>query len=179
ADPATLRTKLRAQIGKLDSLNAETNGVMKEQAPAPQSDTLDVDAWLRALVERTAVQTPAKWVLPASARIEVAVDRKLLDLATSDVVAVLAEHAATRDGSGTPMITVTVDEPDPGQIRVRLGDLEAPYALSLAKAPFAIAGGGIRLAVARAMTQNAGGMLRLEHGEGDKAAFAVFLKRPE
>jgi hypothetical protein len=76
-------------------------------------------------------------------------------------------------------LTVTVDEAEPGSVRVRIGDLEAAYAATLAKAPFAIAGGGIRLAVARAMTQNAGGMLRLEHGPDDKAAFAVFLRKPE
>lgn len=179
ADPATLRNKLRAQIGKLDSLIAETNAEMKEQAPAPQVDTIEVDAWLRAIVEHTSFTPPAKWVLPPAERIQVAVDRKLLDLATADIAAVLAEHAAHRDAAGAPVLTVTIDESEPGTVRVRLGDLDAAYAQTLAKAPFAIAGGGIRLAVARAMTQNAGGMLRLEHGPEDKAAFALFLRKPE
>jgi hypothetical protein len=175
ADPVTLRNKLRAQIGKLDSLIAS----MKEQAPAPHVDTVDVDEWLRAVVERTTLAPPAKWVLPAAEHIEVAVDRRLLDLATADITAVLGEHAATRDAAGAPVLTVTIDESEPGTVRIRMGDLDAAYAATLAKAPFAIAGGGIRLAVARAMTQNAGGMLRLEHGSDNKAAFALFLRKPE
>jgi hypothetical protein len=179
ADPVTLRNKLRAQIGKLDSLIAETNASMKEQAPAPHVDTIDVDAWLRAIVEHTTFVPPAKWVLPAAEHVQVAVDRKLLDLATGDIAAVLAEHAATRDAAGAPILTVSIDESEPGTVRIRLGDLDAAYAATLAKAPFAIAGGGIRLAVARAMTQNAGGMLRLEHGSDNKAAFALFLRKPE
>jgi hypothetical protein len=179
ADPATLRTKLRAQIGKLDSLIAETNASMKAQAVTPRADTIDVDAWLRAIVERSAaLETPTKWVLPDAFQAEVVADRKLLDLATLDVAAVLAEHAATRDATGA-LLTVTIDEGEPGSVRVRLGDLDPAYAATLAKAPFAIAGGGIRLAVARAMTQNAGGMLRLEHGADGKAAFAFFLRKPE
>jgi hypothetical protein len=179
ADPTTLRNKLRAQIGKLDSLIAETNAEMKEQAPTPQVDKVEVDAWLRALIEQTSLAPPAKWILPPAERAEIAVDRRLLDLAAADIAAVLAEHAAQRDGAGAPVLTVTTDESEPGTIRVRMGDLDAAFAATLAKAPFAIAGGGIRLAVARAMTQNAGAMLRLEHGPDNKAAFAFFLRKPE
>jgi signal transduction histidine kinase len=179
ADPNVLRGKLRAQIGKLDGLIAETNSSMKEQTLPATIEVVDLDAWIRQLVERYAVATGrnVSFVLPAASGLEIVADRRLIELSAIEIASTIAERQADQ---GTPRVTLAIDEPEPGAVRVRFGELEPTFAASLAKAPFAIAGGGIRLAVARAMAQNGGAMLRLEHGADNAGAhFALHLKKPE
>jgi signal transduction histidine kinase len=180
ADAAALRGKLRAQIGKLDALIAETNASMKEQTLPVDVEVVDVDAWLRLMVEHYTVVTgrAATFVLPPAAGVEVSIDRRLVELSAIEIAGVIAGRQS-ENGAGAPRVTVDIDEPEPGTVRVRFGELEPDFAATLAKAPFSIAGGGIHLAVARAMAQNGGATLRLEHNADSVAHFALHLKKSE
>src|SRR5262245_3758767 len=57
ANIETLRNKLRAQIGKLDGLIAETNNSAKEMALEPTVEVIAVDALLGALADHYAAIT--------------------------------------------------------------------------------------------------------------------------
>lgn len=177
ANIEALRAKLRAQIGKLDGLIGETNASMKELAVEPSIEIVDVDPLLRDLVEHFPpnAEHPATFVLPPASGLAVAVDHKLLRQAAVEVARVLAERQASAEKPARVM--VTIDEPEEGGVRLYFGDLAREHGEALAKAPFAIAGGGIRLAVARSMTQSAGGTLRLEQNTDGIARFAFYLRK--
>jgi signal transduction histidine kinase len=179
ADLEVLRGKLRAQIGKLDGLIAETAPRVKELALEPCMEVVAVDGLLRSIVDNFPAITDrdATFDLPAPSGFEVATDRRLLERAAIEVAAVVAEQQGPE--RTTAPVRVTVDEPERGIVRLRLGDIERERAERLAKAPFSIAGGSLGLAIARSLAQSAGAMLRLEQGDGGVARFALFLRKPE
>src|SRR5690242_3568957 len=173
-----LRGKLRAQIGKLDGLIAETNSSVKELVLEPNVEVVAVDAMLGALVDHypTLTEQPVEFDLPAASGLEVSTDRKLVERAAVEVTSAIAERR--KNGSdAVPHVTVTIDEPEDGTVRVLFGDLSREQCEALVKAPFAIAGGGIRLAMARSLTQSAGAMLRLEQDAEGVGRFVFFLRK--
>jgi K+-sensing histidine kinase KdpD len=178
ADVPNLRSKLRGQVGKLDGLIGEAAAAMRELALEPQIEAVDLDALLGSLRERYRAVTDAdaSFRLPVSSAITVNVDRKLFEKAVIEIATVIAEHAPARDGAA-PEVMLAIDEPEAGMVRLWLGDLDRAYAATLAKAPFAIAGGGVRLAVARSLAQNAGATLRLAEGDDGAPRFAFSLPR--
>lgn len=179
ADVEALRNRLRTQLGKLDGLIAETMHGKKELALEPQMEAIAVDVFLRGLAEHHAARTDgaATFVLPPSSGLEVEADRRLVERAALEVASVIAEQHALVEGGPAPQVVLSLDEPEPGTVRLRLGDLPAAYGEALAKAPFAIAGGGIRLAVARSIAQSAGAMLRLEPPTDGVTRFALSLRK--
>jgi hypothetical protein len=181
ADVNALRAKIRAQVGKLDGLIAETMATMRERAIEPHLETIDLDALLRSLAERasTLKEGAATFELPPASGLAIVADRRLLERTALEIAAVLVEHRGASDAASPSPVIVTIDEPEAGAVRVRLGDLERAYAETLAKAPFAIAGGGIRLAVTRALAQDAGATLRLEQGADSPSRFSLLLRKPQ
>lgn len=180
ADVPALRNKLRAQIGKLDGLVGETAATMKELALETCTEVIAVDTLAQAIAEKYAsiADCEATFVLPATSGLEITGDRRLLERAAIEVAAVVAEQQQGLDGAASPpRVLVTVDTPQEGTVRLCLGDLTRERGDALAKAPFAIAGGGIRLAVAHSLAQSAGAMLRLEQGADGVARFALFLRK--
>jgi signal transduction histidine kinase len=180
ADIGVLRGKLRAQIGKLDGLITETNDWMKEAALESCLEVIAVDSLSRAIAEGYPALTNrvATFVLPAPSGLEVTTDRRLLERAAIEVVAVLAEQHERHGTDSPPRVMVTIDEPEAGVVRLCLGDLDRDHGESLAKAaPFTIAGGGLRLAIARSLAQNAGATLRLEKGAEGTMRFALSLRK--
>ena len=179
ADVQALRNKLRAQIGKLDGLVGETAAAMKELALEPCTEVIAVDTLARTIAQKYAsiADREATFVLPATSGLEVTVDRRLLERAAIEVAAVVVEQQGLYDATSPPRVLVSVDAPEEGTVRLCLGDLTRERGDTLAKAPFAIAGGGIRLAAARSLAQIAGAMLRLEQGADGVARFALFLRQ--
>jgi hypothetical protein len=179
ANIEALRGKMRAQIGKLDGLIGETNASVKDLVVEPNVEATAVDAWLRALSDRfaTIAERQATFVLPPASGLEVATDRKLLERAAIEVAAALVERQGRESETPAARVLITIDEPEAGSVRVSLGDLAREHGDALAKAPFAIAGGGIRLAMARSLAQSAGAMLRFEQDAEGTGRFAFFLRK--
>jgi len=179
ADVQALRNKVRAQIGKLDGLVGETAAAMKELALEPCTEVIAVDTLARTIAQKYAAiaDREATFVLPATSGLEVTVDRRLLERAAIEVAAVVVEQQGLDDATSPPRVLVSIDAPEEGSVRLCLGDLTRERGDTLAKAPFAIAGGGIRLAAARSLAQSAGAMLRLEQGADGVARFALFLRQ--
>lgn len=179
ANVDALRDKLRAQIGKLDGLIAETHNSMRDLAVEPTIEVVAVDALLRAIVEAypELTQQQASFVLPASSDVKVSTDRKLLERAAVEIAAAIADAQGTDDAASVERVIVTLDEPEEGGVRVRFGDLSPDRSAAIAKAPFGIAAGGIRLAMARSLTQSAGAMLRFEQDAEGVGRFGFFLRK--
>ena len=179
ADVPSLRTKLRGQVGKLDGLIGQAAAAMRELALDPHIEAVDLDALLASVGERFRAITDdvVSFKLPTPSGAAITVDRKLVEKAVLEIAAVIAEQARPSGEGEPPEIRLSIDEPEAGTVRLWVGDLEGAYADTLAKAPFAIAGGGIRLAVARALAQNAGGTLRLVEGTDGVSRFALSLHR--
>ena len=74
-------------------------------------------------------------------------------------------------------MVIRVAEADSDMIRLEFGDFAPLREGPAAKAPFAIAGGGVRLALARALSQTAGASLRLEQTPDGLAYFAIYAPR--
>jgi hypothetical protein len=181
ANIETLRGKLRAQFGKLDGLIGETNANVKDLALEPNVEATALDSWLRGLADHfsSVTERQASFVLPPASDVEIAIDRKLLERAAIEVAAALIERQGQPNDTSPPRVNIAVDEPEPGSMRVSLGDLGREQGDALAKAPFAIAGGGIRLAMARSLAQSAGAMLRFEQDAEGTGRFAFFLRKAD
>jgi signal transduction histidine kinase len=180
ADVEALRTKLRGQIGKIDGLIAQTTAGMKELAQEPRVETIAIDELLRSIVERYVKVTAraTTFELPAASGLDIAADRRMLERAAIEIAAVIAERQRQPEDGPPPRVLLTVDEPEPGTVCLRLGDLQGQEAEATAKAPLTISGGGIRLAVARSLAQRAGATLRVEQIRGGPTRFALLLPQP-
>jgi signal transduction histidine kinase len=179
ADLEALRNKLRGQIGKVEALIAQTTGAVKEVAQEPRVEVVAIDALLRSIAERYSAITArqATFILPAASGLEIAADRRMLERATIEIAAVIAERQDQPDDA-LPRVILSVDEPEPAVVRLRIGDLKGMSADATAKAAFTIAGGGVRLAVARSLAQSAGATLRVEQTGDGLTRFALLLPRP-
>jgi signal transduction histidine kinase len=179
ADVEALRGRLRLQFGKLEALMAEAAGPIKELALDPRVEVIALDALLRSLVERyPALGAPeARFTVPSVPDLMISVDPTLFVRAAIEIAATIAGQESERDEGVVPKIVLSVDQPDAETVRLRVGDLEASLSEAMIKTPFAITGGGIRLAVARALTQNAGATLRLEPSKEGPSRFAFLLRR--
>jgi signal transduction histidine kinase len=180
ADVEALRNKLRGQVGKMEAIIAQTTGAVKELVEEPRVEIVAIDVLAGCVAERYAMITarPATFVLPAASGLEIAADRRMLERAVIEIAAVIAERQGRAEEGVTPRVHLALDEPEPGTVRLRLGDLRGENAEAAAKAPFTIAGGGVRLAVARSLAQRAGATLRVEQAGPGLTRFALLLPRP-
>jgi len=179
-DIDVMRSKLRGQISKMEAVIAQTNGAVKELVQEPRVEVVDIDALLRSIAERYPVVTArtATFVLPASSGLLIAADRRMLERATIEIAAVIAERQGQPDDAKPPRVLLALDEPEPEIVRLRLGDLKGLDAEATAKASFTIAASGVRLAVARSLAQSAGATLRVEQAGEGLTRFALLLPRP-
>jgi signal transduction histidine kinase len=185
ADLDSLRGKLRGQFGKLEGLMSEASDAIKERALEARIEEVAVDELLRSVAASSPAIAGADVALvaPPPTQLRVAVDKSLFGLAVAEIGATLSERAAKPNGDGarapggTLSIPLVVDEPDAGNVRIVVGDWMPATDDAAIKAPFAIAGGGIRLALARTLAQMAGGGLRLEQSPDGSLRYAIHLPR--
>jgi signal transduction histidine kinase len=184
ADIDSLRGKLRGQFGKLEGLIGEASDAIKELGLEVRAEDVKVDDLLRSAAAAAATTgTDIELVAPAPTGLLVLVDPKLAARAIGEIGAGIFERAA-RAGAARPgfeaahmRLALTVDEPEPGTVRLVVGDWQRATDDAAVKAPFAIAGGGIRLALARTLTQMAGGALRMEQSPEGALRYALYLPR--
>jgi signal transduction histidine kinase len=182
ADVDALRGKLRGQFGKLEGLISEASEAIKELGLEARIEDVTVDDLLRS----AATSAPAlaacdiELVLPSPTGLRVTVDPTLLVRAIAEIGATLFERSrgtqqGRREGERTT-IALKVDQPEAGNVRLIVGDWVTPLDDAAVKAPFAIAGGGIRLALARTLSQIAGATLRLEQSQEAAIRYALYLR---
>jgi hypothetical protein len=179
ADIGALRGKLRGQFTKLEALMSEAGESIKALSLEPRIADVGVDELLRSIA--TVLPTlngDAGPSVPASSSLRVSADPALLVHAVSEIIGHIRdrEAQAANQNDSRSRVVVRVDEPEAGSVRLNVGDFKAPADDAAAKAPFAIAGGGIRLALARGLSQMAGAALRLESVD-DRIHFALYLRR--
>jgi hypothetical protein len=108
--------------------------------------------------------------------VRVAVDPTLLVRVVAEIAATIFDRRAKREGTEHVSIPLLVDRPDAANVRLIVGDWGAVPDDSAVKAPFAIAGGGMRLALARVLSQVAGSTLRFEQSPEGKVRYALYLR---
>jgi len=180
ADIDALRGKLRAQFAKLDALISGASGPIRELTLEPRVQNVAVDSLARSIAEALRdAGGYAPLLAPSSSALIAVVDAPLLVRAALEVSAVIAERQAEQPNPPAVPGTVVlrVAEADAETVRLDLGDFALLREGTGAKTPFAIAGGGVRLALARALSQNAGASLRLEQSPDGLAHFSFLAPR--
>jgi signal transduction histidine kinase len=176
-----LRSKLRAQFGKIEALLGVATDSMRELVIEPRVAEVDVDELVRmaADVPVSGDAEEAHVELPAPTGLKIVADQTMLARALAELTAYIAAEVNRTDREPGPKaaVKVIVEESEPGFVSIRVGELPVRPDDSLAKAPFSIAGGGIHLAIARALSQTAGAKLRLDQKPGAGAYFALVAPR--
>jgi signal transduction histidine kinase len=179
-DHEVLRTKLRAQFGKLEALLGVATDSMRELVIEPQIGEVDVDELVRSAAEAPVGndEEEPQIELPAPTGLKILADGTMLGRALAELTAHIVDEVR-RVGAPGPKagIKVIVEEGEGGTVNIRVGELPVRDDDNVAKAPFSIAGGGIHLAVARALSQAAGARLRFDQKPGAGAYFAFVAPR--
>jgi K+-sensing histidine kinase KdpD len=178
ADVDALRGKLRGQVGKLDGLIGEASDAIKELGLEARIENIAVDDLVRSVAASAPALSGANvaFVVPASMDVRVAVDPTLLIRVVAEIAATIFDRRAKREGTDHASIPLLVDRPDASNVRLLVGDWGLAPDDSAVKAPFAITGGGIRLALARVLSQVAGATLRFEQSPEGKIRYALYLR---
>lgn len=161
-DSEALRAKLRAQFAKLEALLGEATGAVREMMVEPRTEDVEIEKLVRRAIEM-ASDANCQWSTGAvPAGLVVPGDMAMLARAVAELATYIAEKArAAPGGSETPKVRISVEQSEPGLVTLQIGDLPAMLDEAMAKAPFSIAGGGIHLALARALSQSVGAKMRL------------------
>jgi hypothetical protein len=164
---------------------SEASDAIKELGLEPKIEEISVDEVLRsaAAAARAVAGADIELVAESAPPLRVGIDKTLLGLAIAEIGASLSERAeragveGARTASGHTAVPVKVDQPDASTVRLIVGDWVRVTDDAAVKAPFAISGGGIRLALARTLTQMAGAGLRLEQSADGSLRYAIHLPR--
>jgi hypothetical protein len=179
-DPEVLRTKLRAQFGKLEAILGVATNAVRELTLEPRMGDVEVDALIRLATEVSigGDGEEPEIELPAPTGLKIVGDEAMLARALGELMAHIAEEwaQANRESPQKPVFKVKVEELE-GAVSIRVGELPAKLADAAAKASFSIAGGGVHLALARTLSQTAGAKLRLDPTAGAGAYFALSAPR--
>jgi hypothetical protein len=179
ADIGALRGKLRGQFAKLEALMSEAGDSIKALGLEPRIADVDLDELLRsvATLGPTLSGHDADITVPSSTGFRVSTDPTLLVRAVAEIVGHLLERRgeAGAESTARPRVALSVDELNPTSVRLNVGAFTAPVDDPATKAPFAI-GGGVRLALARGLSQMASAALRVE-SDNDRTHFALHLRR--
>ncbi len=179
SDLDTLRARLRGQLAKLDALISDASGPMREFALEPRMSvvapsTLLGDAMALVRTQTEGLESRIEMVHDASAGgAHVQVDAALVARALFEVIQYVGGRVLETEGSRA-RVTVGTNG-DATTLSVTVGGSHAPLPETVAKAPFAISGGGVGLALARALVQACGASLRLQDGAGPRPRFVFGL----
>jgi signal transduction histidine kinase len=174
ADVESLRGKLRSQFTKLDGLISEANVGIRELQLEARQEVVAVDEVIASAVARLqrAAGSDVAVDTPSASGLIVTCDPTLLAFAMAELAANVAERLSP---AGASRVVFSIDQPEPESVRVAIGTFVVSDP-ALVKAPFSIAGGGVRLALARGLAQQAGASLRFERTEDGSARYTVTAK---
>jgi signal transduction histidine kinase len=180
-EPEVLRTKLRLQFAKLETVIVETTGAMRDLALEPRMQEVGVDELVRSAAEMMADRegVAPSVELPAPTGIKISGDGAMLARAIAELGSHIVERARpAQNPPQPPTVTISVEALDPALVTIHVGGLPASLDEGTAKAPFTISGGGIHLALARALSQSAGAKLRLEQTPGGSRFTLIAPRSP-
>ena len=178
SDLDTMRARLRGQLAKLDALISEVAGPMRDLAVDPQISTIELSDLLSQageLVRSQADDLDLKIESPPSS-LRISCDPRLLGRAIVEIVTCTKQHIAGT-GAERPRVTIRVGCTDADTAHVVIEGATSPFPEAVARAPFAISGGGVGVALARALAQISGAALRLQGGSTASPAFVFLLPR--
>ncbi len=178
ADLEALRTKMRAQLGKLEVLIAQAAEAIKDLTIEPRIVDAAVDDLLRTAASfvRTESENTIELEAPPAPGLRVVVDSTLVVRAIREVAATVVERSdPAPSGTGVFRVAVAVEQPNATSVRLILGEwLNRPED----SAPkVSLGGGSIRLSLARALLQAAGASLRFESPAPGRTRCSVDLRR--
>ena len=185
ADVDSLRGKLRGQFGKLEALIGEASDAIKDLSLEARIVDVPLDELLRSSVSAAPSLSASnvEFVMPASApATRVSIDPVLITRAIAEIAGTLFDRrtpagADSEPPTGRLSISFAVDESDSAQVKLIVGDWVPVKDDAAVKAPFNIAGGGIRMALARTLAQFSNAMIRLEQSPEGSIRYALLLRR--
>jgi signal transduction histidine kinase len=178
SDLEALRDRLRGQLAKLDALISEAAGPMRELALEPRIGTIEATDLLADVLEfarQRGDDLDNRIEVVACSPCTVSVDRRIVGRAIGEVVLRIAEAKACSAAESQP--TIVRMSVQAGAVLVTVEGFSGTLSEAITKAPFAIAGGGIGLALARALAQLSGATLQLHDGAGPSPKFVFGLPR--
>jgi hypothetical protein len=187
ADLDSLRGKLRGQFGKLEALIGEASDAIKDLSLDARVEDIPLDELLRSSAKAAPALSASdiELVMPASVpKSRVSVDPVLITRAVAEIGGTLFDRrgpanvaAGSPPATGRMPILLAVDEADAAHVKLLIGDWIPVNDDAAVKAPFNIAGGGIRMALARTLAQFSGATIRLEQSPEGSIRYSLLLRR--
>ncbi len=175
ADLDSLRGKLRGQFGKLEALIGEASDAIKDLSLDARVEDVPLDELLRSSAKAAPALSASdiEIVVPASvSQSRVSVGGTLFDRRGPANAA-----AGSQPAAGRMPILLAIDEGDAAHVKLVIGDWIPVNDDAAIKAPFNIAGGGIRMALARTLAQFSGATIRLEQSPEGSIRYSLLLRR--
>jgi hypothetical protein len=187
ADLDSLRGKLRGQFGKLEALIGEASDAIKDLSLDARVEDVPLDELLRSSAAAAAALSASdiELLVPASVpSSRVSVDPVLIRRAVAEIGGTLYDRReSSTNGTGSEPTTgrmsipLAVDDADAVHVKLVIGEWVPVKDDVAVKAPFNIAGGGIRMALARTLAQFSGAMIRLEQSPEGAIRYSLLLRR--
>jgi signal transduction histidine kinase len=182
-DASALRTKLRAQFAKLDGLISTAAAPIRELAVDPRVAKLTIGELFRTIdagVQKTRDPSDLRLTYEGDEAASIVSDRILLGRTVVELCLHLVEELQPRGGDGSPVsVSVRSDVSDEKSVRIEIESPTAVFPEAAHKAPFGLASGGVRLALARALSQTFGVALRLERRGDERVQFVLTVPRED
>ena len=182
-DVNALRTKLRAQFAKLDALISTAAVPIREMTIEPRlarSTLGELFDTVTELARRRAATTEMTLAVAGPRTTSVVSDRALLARAIWELCAHVAEEQPPAGRERGPVaLEVKAEGSNEKSVRIAVGSPGAVIPEAVQKAPFTLATGGLRLALARALSQMSGAAMRLERQADGTAQYVVTAPRDE
>jgi signal transduction histidine kinase len=180
ADVDSLRGKLRGQFGKLEALIGEASDAIKDLSLDARVEDVPLDELLRSSAKAAPALSASdiEIVMPASvSQSRVSVDPVLITRAVAEIGGTLFDRRSPASAPARMPIPLAVDEADAAHVKLVIGDWIPVNDDAAIKAPFNIAGGGIRMALARTLAQFSGATIRLEQSPEGSIRYSLLLRR--
>jgi signal transduction histidine kinase len=182
-DANALRSKLRAQFAKLDALISTAAVPIREMTMEPRlarTTVQELFATIADLAKKSSEPAEMHLQFEGDQGTSLVTDRILLARALLE----LSLHAAVEMQSpgraqAPAEINLRAHGADERSVRITVTSPTMVVTEAAYRAPFTLASGGLRLALARALSQMAGAALRLERPSGDSAQFIVTAPRED
>lgn len=176
ADLPTLRTKLRGQLRKFEALIGEAAGPIKDAAVEPRLASTPLGSVLMraaSALERSGDVDHVRVDLADAG--EASIETDAVILARSLVELCIAVAGAPAGAGARSTVTMSLER-TPEHHRILVQRDGPPLPQETRRAPFTLAGGGIHLALSRALAESVGAHVRLEHSDESGTRFTVTFR---